>query len=153
MADKSLFEKIADNEIPNRKIWEDDQFMAFLTPFPNTRGFSVVAPKKNPGDNYLTADENVFTGLLAASKKVARLLEKAFGVNRVGLVIEGEGVPHLHVKLIPMHGQSDATGTYSGHTEFYEKYPGYLTTIEGPRMSDEELDGIQAKIKAAGDEN
>jgi diadenosine tetraphosphate (Ap4A) HIT family hydrolase len=36
MADKTIFEKIADNEIPSWKIWEDDQFMAFLTPFPNT---------------------------------------------------------------------------------------------------------------------
>jgi histidine triad (HIT) family protein len=110
----------------------------------------VVAPKKNPGDNYLTVADDIFAGLMVASKKVARALEKALDVNRVGLVVEGEGVPHLHVKLIPMHGQSDATGPHPSHTEFYESYPGYLTTVEGPRMRDEDLNDIQAKIKEAG---
>jgi diadenosine tetraphosphate (Ap4A) HIT family hydrolase len=63
----------------------------------------------------------------------------------VGLVIEGEGVPHLHVKLIPMYG----SGAHPNHSEFYETYPGYLTTINGPRMSDEQLVEIQKKIQEA----
>ncbi|HSX34926.1 MAG TPA: HIT family protein [Candidatus Saccharimonadales bacterium] len=149
MAEQSLFEKIADGTIPSWKVWEDDTYMAFLTPFPNTPGFTVVVPKKNPGDNFITVDDSVLSGLMLASKKVATLLQNAFGVQRVGLVIEGEGVPHLHVKLIPMHGQSDDSGPHAQHTEFFDAYPGYLTTIEGPRMTDEQLNKIQAKIKAA----
>ena len=149
MAEQSLFEKIADGTIPSWKVWEDDTYMAFLTPFPNTPGFTVVVPKKNPGDNFITVDDSVLSGLMLASKKVATLLQNAFGVQRVGLVIEGEGVPHLHVKLIPMHGQSDGSGPHVQHTEFFDAYPGYLTTIEGPRMADEQLNKIQAKIKAA----
>lgn len=149
MAEKSLFEKIADGEIPSFKIWEDDTYMAFLTPWPNTPGFTVVAPKKNPGPNYTEVGEDVYINLLLAARKVAAQLQKAFGVKRVGLVLEGEGVPHVHVKLIPMHSQTDTEGAHTSHTEFYEVYPGYLTTIEGPRMSDEELEEIQGKIRNA----
>lgn len=149
MADKTIFEKIADGEIPSYKIWEDDTYQAFLTPFANTPGFSVVTPKKNPGSNYTNVDEATYTGLLLAARKVAVLLQKAFNIQRVGLVIEGEGVPHLHVKLIPMHTPQGAETPHPTHTEFYEQYPGYLTTIEGPRLSGEQLAEVQAKIQKA----
>jgi histidine triad (HIT) family protein len=151
MAEPTLFEKIVDGSIPSFKVWEDDTHVAFLTPVPNTPGFTVVAPKKNPGDNYLDVDEAVFADVMVAAKKVAHKLQKAFGVQRVGLVIEGEGVPHLHVKLIPMHGQRDADNTGPSHMEFYPEYPGYLTTVEGPRMSNEELADIQQKIVEASE--
>ncbi|HSX17476.1 MAG TPA: HIT family protein [Patescibacteria group bacterium] len=149
MAEPTLYDKIIDGTIPSFKVWEDAEYVAFLTPFPNTPGFTVVTPKKNPGDNYIAVDDAVYAGLLLAAKKVATALSKAFGVQRVGLVIEGEGVPHLHVKLIPMHKQADTEGAHTSHVEFYEAYPGYLTTIEGPRMSDEELAAIQKKITEA----
>lgn len=150
MADKSLFEKIADNEIPNFKVWEDEQFMAWLTPFPNTPGFTVVAPKKNPGDYVFTLDDELFDGLMHACKKVAQLLEKGLGVERVALVYEGTGVAHVHAKLIPLHGKlGNETNVWSHHQEFYPEYVGYFTTAEGPRMSDSELQEIQAKIKKA----
>lgn len=149
MADPTLFDKIVDGSIPSFKVWEDDAYLAFLTLWPNTPGFTVVVPKKNPGGNYLSVDDDAYTGLLLAAKKVAGLLKKAFGLERVGLVLEGEGVPHLHVKLIPMHGLTAEGGPHAGHSEFYQKYPGYLTTIEGPRMSDEELVRIKQKITEA----
>lgn len=146
---KTLFDKIIEGTIPSKKVWEDENYLAFLTPFPNTPGYTVVVPKTNPGDNFLTVDEKTFTGLLIAARKVANVLQKAFGTQRVGLIIEGEGVPHLHVKLIPMIGHKDGSAHGSGHIEFYESYPGYLTTIEGPRMSDDELDEVIKKIQKA----
>lgn len=149
MSEPTLFDKIVAGEIPAFKVWEDDAFLAFLTPFGNTPGFTVVIPKKNPGGNYLDVTDEAYSDLLLASKKVAQGLRKAFGLQRVGLVIEGEGVPHLHVKLIPMHEQDDTTGSHAAHVEFYETYPGYLTTIEGPRMSDSDLKATQEKIQKA----
>ncbi len=153
MAEPTLFDKIVTGTIPSFKVWEDDQYLAFLTPWPNTPGFTVVVPKVNPGDNYIDVGDAAYTGLLLAAKKVAVGLGKAFDVTRVGLVIEGEGVPHLHVKLIPMHGQSDGRHSHASHSEFYEQYAGYLTTIEGPRMSDDELATTQQKIIEAVREN
>jgi len=149
MSEPTLFDKIVSGEIPSYKVWEDDTYLAFLTPWPNTPGFTVVVPKHNPGDNYLDVDDAAYIGLLEAAKKVAQQLRKAFNTYRVGLVIEGEGVPHLHAKLIPMHGLGKESGGIKHEPFFSEQYHGYLTTTEGPRMSDEELQAIQQKILEA----
>src|SRR6476660_1453392 len=143
MSEPTVFDKIVDGTIPSFKVWEDDQYVAFLSRWPNTPGFTVVVPKKNPGPNYLDVADEDFAGIAMAAKKVAGLLRKAFGVQRVGFVIEGEGVPHLHVKLIPMHGDA---GAQKHEPLFTDTYQGYTTTTEGPEMSDDELKAIQKKI-------
>ena len=109
----------------------------------------MVVPKQNPGDNFIDVDDAAFLGLMEASKKVAAALRKAFDIYRVGLVIEGEAVPHLHVKLIPMHGVGRQSSDQRHDLAFSEAYQGFLTTIEGPKMSDERLQEIQAKIQKA----
>ncbi len=149
MSEPTLFDKIVSGQIPSYKVWEDDKYLAFLTPWPNTPGFTVVIPKQNPGDNYLDVDEAAYTGLMLAAKKVADILRKAFDTYRVGLVLEGEGVPHLHVKLIPMHGLGKQSGGVKHEPSFSQTYRGYLTTTEGPKMSDEELQAIQKKIQSS----
>ncbi len=132
------------------KVWEDDEFLAFLTPFPNTPGFTVVIPKQNPGDYVFSLDNEFYSRYMIAVKTVANILEKAFGTSRVALIFEGTGIAHVHAKLIPLHGKlADETGVWSPHKEFNEEYQGWLTTAEGPKMSDELLDEIQARIKKA----
>ena len=153
MSEPTIFDKIVDGTIPSYKVWEDDNYLAFLTPWPNTPGFTVVVPKKNPGDNYIDVDESAYTGLLLAARKVAAILRKAFGVYRVGLVFEGEGVPHLHVKLIPMHNLGKESGEHKHEPVFTNAYQGFLTTANGPEMSSEELKDIQKKIQEAAHED
>lgn len=146
----TIFDKIISKEIPSYIVWEDAKHLAFLTPFPNTPGFTVVIPKMNPGDYVFSIDDTVYTELMEATKTVAKLLEKALGVSRVALVFEGTGVPHVHSKLIPLHGELSAeTDVWSDRTSFTEAYVGYLTTTEGPRMEDSRLREIQAQIQAA----
>lgn len=145
---KTIFEMIINKEIPAWVIWEDQSFLAFLTPFPNTSGASVVIPKINQGDYFFDLDGQQMSELTKAAKKVAKLLEKAFKVKRVAMVIEGTGVAWVHAKLYPLHGNlGAATNVWSKHQEFYPEYAGYLTTVEGPRMADEELTKLQQKIK------
>ncbi|HSX33818.1 MAG TPA: HIT family protein [Candidatus Saccharimonadales bacterium] len=152
MADKSLFEKIADGELPSYKVWEDDTHVAFLTPFANTLGQTVIAPKKNIGAYMFDLSEDELTAFMLAVKKVAKLLQKAFAVPKVGMVIEGEGVAHVHAKLYPMHGIQDDRSKFPKHTAFFKQYPGYLASFEGPKMTDEELAEVQKQIVEAADE-
>lgn len=150
MAVQTIFDKIIDGSIPSYTVWEDDGYLAFLTPFANTPGQTVVIPKQNPGDYIYAMDDDAIAGLMAATKKVAALLEKAFGVPRVALVFEGTGVAHVHAKLYPLHGDlGNQTGVWSKRQEFYPEYAGYLTTVEGPEMSAEQLIAIQQKIRGA----
>lgn len=151
MSEPTIFDKIIAEEIPAWIVWEDENYTAFLTPFATTPGLTVVIPKKNPGDYVFDMSDEAVAGLMKATKKVAKLLEKALDVKRVALVFEGTGVAHVHAKLYPLHGQlGGETGVWSNHQEFYPEYPGYISTVEGPKMSDEELDQLRAKIVEAG---
>jgi histidine triad (HIT) family protein len=145
----TIFDKIVRGEMESYKVWEDERYLAFLTPFPNTPGYTVVIPKTNPGDYIFSLSDENYVDLIKATKTVAMILEKALDVSRVALVFEGTGVAYVHAKLIPLHGKLAAeTNVWSDHTEFNNEYRGYITTAEGPKMSDEELKKIQAKIAA-----
>ena len=147
---ETIFDKIVSNEIPCHKVWEDDKFLAFLTPFPNTPGLTVVIPKKNPGDYIFNIDSTLYADFLKAVKTVANLLEKSLDVKRVALVFEGTGVAYVHAKLYPLYGElASQTDVWSKDTEYVEEYRGWITTMEGPQMSDERLAEIQKKIQDA----
>lgn len=112
----------------------------------------MVIPKINSGDYIFSIGDAEYQNLLMATKKVAKILERAFNTTRVALVFEGTGVAHVHAKLYPLHGElASQTNVWSKHTEFNQEYLGYITTVEGPQMSDEELDQIQQKIINAKD--
>ena len=150
----TLFDKLVRGEIESRIVWEDDKHVAFLTPFPNTPGLTVVIPKTNLSDYVFALEDRDYTELLLATKKVAKLLEKALDVSRVALVFEGTGVAYVHAKLYPLHGPiASQTDVWSESTEFVEEYRGWMTTIEGPKMSDDRLDEIQSKIIATRQHN
>lgn len=128
-------------------IWEDDQHLAFLTPFPNTPGLTVVIPKKNIGDYVFHLNNDEYLSLMRAAKEVALLLEEALETPRIALIYEGTGVSHVHAKLYPLYGEeASRTGVWSDYVEYSETYRKYLTTVEGPRMSDDKLSEIQQKI-------
>ena len=143
----TIFDKIVRGEMDAWKVWEDDNFLAFLTPFPNTPGFTVVIPKKSVGDYVFSIPEDVYLDFMKATRTVANILEKAFDTPRVALIFEGTGVAYVHAKLIPLHGDLAAqTNVWSKETEFHDEYRGWLTTSEGPKMDDVELARIQKLI-------
>lgn len=145
----TIFDDIVAGTMKSWQVWEDEEFLAFLTPFPNTPGFTVVIPKQNPGDYVFSLDSELYARYMNAVKTVANILEKAFDTSRVALIFEGTGIAHVHAKLIPLHGKlADETGVWSPHKEFNEEYQGWITTAEGPKMDDERLDEIQAKIRS-----
>lgn len=105
MADKTLFEKIRDREIPATLVYEDDLCIAFRDIAPQAPVHILVVPRKPIPRVGLAddADEAVLGRLLLAAGRIAR----AEGVADSGfrLVINhgkdgGEAVPHLHVHLL-----------------------------------------------------
>ena len=146
-----LFCKIVNGEIPSWKIFESENYLAFLTPFPNTPGFTVVIPKQHLPIAIFSLEEKDYTGLLGAAQDVAHLLEHGLHCKRVGMIAEGMAIDHAHIKLIPMHGIPDGAWkpVLSHAPSFSTEYQGYLTTNDGPRMSDEELSKIQGAILSA----
>lgn len=105
MAEKTLFEKICDREIPAEIVHEDDLCLCFKDISPQAPVHYLVIPRKaiprvaEAGPS----DQDVLGHLLLTASKVAKDL--GFAENGFRLVINngpdgGEAVPHLHVHLL-----------------------------------------------------
>lgn len=104
----TIFTKIISGEIPCYKIAETDDFFAFLDINPNAQGHTLCIPKKEV-DKIFDMDEELYTGLMAFSRKVGVAIGAAVPCQRVGMTVIGLEVPHVHVHLIPLHSMKNAT--------------------------------------------
>lgn len=96
-----IFCKIVAGEIPGVKIWENEDFVAFLDAFPACTWQTLVIPKKHYDSDIFVMDSHIYTSFMLTVKHVVSLLKKWLGVERVGSVVEWLQVPHAHVKLYP----------------------------------------------------
>lgn len=146
-----IFCKIARGKAPYHKIWEDEKHLAFLSIFPNTEGFSVVITKEHQSSYAFDNSDEILTGLVLAAKKVGRLIdEKLPDVGRTGMILEGFGVNHLHVKLFPMHGTEkikEWKPIKSKIDKYFKKYEGYISSHDFKRADDNKLAELAKKIR------
>src|SRR5210317_1765864 len=103
----SIFTKIIQGHIPCYKVAESDKYFAFLDINPNSKGHTLVVPKKED-DKLFDLDEDSYLKLMKFSYKVARAIKRAVPCERVGMSVIGLEVPHVHVHLIPLHTMADA---------------------------------------------
>jgi histidine triad (HIT) family protein len=103
-APKTLFQKIADTEIPAKLIHEDAVCVAFHDIAPQAPTHVLIVPRKPiPRVAEATAEDQVTLGhLLLVAGQLSRQLGLAKGFR---VVINngpdgGETVPHLHVHLL-----------------------------------------------------
>lgn len=101
----SIFTKIINREIPADIIYEDESFIAFLDVNPLHDGHTLVIPKKEI-DYIFDLDDETYLSLMEISKKIAKIIDERLksklNFKRVGIIVEGFGVPHVHVHLIPL---------------------------------------------------
>lgn len=145
-----IFCKIVSGEAPSHKIWENEKYMAFLSIFPNTEGFSVVITKEHYPSYPFDLPDDVLMGLVMAAKKTAKLLDsKLEDVGRTGMIFEGFGVDHVHAKLFPMHGtkMKGWTELKSNVDKYFEKYEGYISSHDYKREDDSKLAELAKKIR------
>ena len=95
----TIFTKIINGEIPSYKIYEDDKTFAFLDIHPESKGHTLVVPKKEVDKLYDLEDED-YHALMATVKKLASHMEKVTG-RRTLMKVIGTDVPHAHVHLMP----------------------------------------------------
>lgn len=149
MKDSDIFCKIIKGELPSFKIYEGKNFIAILDIYPNIKGQTVMISKKHRSGYAFDLKENELKELISATKKVAKLLERKLGVKRVHIAIEGTGVDHLHVKLYPAIGLGEKYQIiWAKEKKHFSRYPGYVTTLMGPRASDNELRRLMKRITA-----
>jgi histidine triad (HIT) family protein len=102
----SVFTRIINGEIPCYKIAEDDRYFAFLDINPLREGHTLVITKQET-DYFFDLDDDVLSGLMLFSKKVAEAIKEVIPCNRIGVAVIGLEVPHVHVHLVPMDVMED----------------------------------------------
>lgn len=146
-----IFCKIVKGGAPSHTIWEDESHLAFLSIFPNTEGVSVVITKEHYPSYIFDLPEEIMTGLILATKKVAKLLDtKLEDVGRTAMVFEGFGIDHIHAKLFPIHGTANTIEwkpIESKVEKYFDQYEGYISSHDYKREDDTKLTALAKKIR------
>ena len=102
----SVFTRIINGELPGRFVWKDPECVAFLSIAPLRPGHTLVFPRVEV-DHWLDADPALLSHLTTTAQIIGRAQMAAFRPTRVGLIIAGLEVPHLHIHAVPIRGMQD----------------------------------------------
>lgn len=106
MQEPSIFTRIINGEIPAHKTYEDDRVIAFLDLHPQNEGHTLVVPKIQIDQIWdLSNDDYLY--LWEVVNKIGTHIQTMIGSPRVGISVEGFGVPHVHVHLVPIYHGND----------------------------------------------
>ena len=101
-----IFCKIIKGEIPCVKIWEDEKYLAFLDVNPVKPGHTLLIPKKH--DAYIFDLEDFeYQELMLKARIISKILKTKLNPPKIGMVIEGFGVDHIHIHLVPIHKSAE----------------------------------------------
>jgi histidine triad (HIT) family protein len=135
----TIFTRILRGEEPARFVWRDARCGAFLAANPLRPGHTLVVPVEEV-DHWLELDTKVTGHLIGVARVVGRAIQRSFNSTRVGLLIAGLEVPHVHVHLVPIEGLHDL--------DFNRQDPD-----PDPLMMDEAAEAIRAALRALGAEH
>lgn len=102
----SIFTKIIKGEIPCHKVYEDAKTLAFLDIHPQLPGHTLLVPKQQI-DQIWDVPEDLYHYLWDVARKIERRINEVIEPSRVGIAVEGFGVPHVHIHLIPLYKIED----------------------------------------------
>lgn len=102
----TIFTKIIEGEIPGTFVWRDESCVAFMSINPLRAGHVLVVPIEEV-DHWLDCPSELRDHLMEVSQTIGKALHKVHGSERVGMMIAGLEVPHLHIHLVPIDGVND----------------------------------------------
>lgn len=96
--DDCVFCKIVKGEIPCYKIYEDENFLAFLDIAPFAEGHTQVIPKAHY--HWVWEVPNIGE-YFEVARKIANRCQKVFGDDFVASIVWGQLVAHAHIQILP----------------------------------------------------
>lgn len=132
----TLFTKIIEGELPARFVYKDERCVAFMTINPIRAGHVLVVPKVEV-EHWLDLDPDLMTHLTQVSRSIGNAIQNAYNPSKVGFMLAGLEVPHVHIHLLPIDRLEDMSFEYA------EKDP-------DPAELDEAAATIRAALKDLG---
>lgn len=97
----SIFTKIIDGEVPGTFVWRDDRCVAILSIAPMKPGHTLVVPREEV-DHWINLEPALARHLFTVAQTIGRAQDRAFSPRRVGVMIVGDEVPHVHLHVVPI---------------------------------------------------
>jgi len=132
----SIFTKIIRGELPGRFLWKDDRAVAFLTIEPLKPGHALVVPIAEV-DHWIALEPDLAAHLMRVAQAVGQAQQRAFDPLRIGMMIVGVEVPHVHLHITPIDAIGDLNFAKA------ERNP-------DPAAMDAAAEKIRAELRALG---
>lgn len=102
----TIFTRIINGELPGRFVWRDDVAVGFLSINPLQPGHALVVPVAEV-DHWIDLDRDVANHCMGVAHAIGRAQMERFDPVRIGLMIAGLEVPHVHLHVVPIRGVHD----------------------------------------------
>lgn len=127
----TIFTKIITGEIPGTFVHQDEKCVAILDVAPMTEGHTLIIPRAEIS-HWDDADQDLLNHLMAVAKSIGSAQKEAFDCERIGVMIVGYEVPHMHLHVWPTTSMAD-----------------FDMSSRAPMQSAEELEVPAEKIRRA----
>jgi histidine triad (HIT) family protein len=108
MAEGCIFCAIIGRQEPAAIVAEDDTTLTVMSLHPINPGHVLVIPRRHE-EQFQRMDSRAYVACMLAAQRVAAAIEAVFSPKRVGLLIAGFDVAHVHIHVLPMHDYHDIT--------------------------------------------
>lgn len=102
----SVFSRIITGELPADFVWKDEVCVAFLSIRPLRPGHTLVVPRLEI-DHWLDLEPGLLTHLASTAQTIGKAQMAAFKPTRIGLLLAGLEVPHVHFHVVPIREAHD----------------------------------------------
>jgi histidine triad (HIT) family protein len=102
----TLFTRIIEGELPGVFVWRDDECVVFLSINPMHTGHALVVPRAEV-DHWIDLDPDLAAHLFQVAQTVGKAQQAALGARRIGVIIAGDEVPHVHLHVVPFDSVSE----------------------------------------------
>ena len=102
----TIFTRIISGELPGRFVWRDELCVAFLSINPLRPGHTLVVPRAEV-DHWIDLPVETNSHLMRVAHEIGAAQMAAFSPTRIGLIIAGMEVPHVHLHVVPITAERD----------------------------------------------
>jgi histidine triad (HIT) family protein len=102
----TVFSRIITGEIPARFVYTDDRCVAFLSINPLRAGHTLVVPRTEV-EHWIDLDPADWQHLTQVAQRLGAALQAAYQPAKIGMMLAGLEVPHVHIHLVPIDGLHD----------------------------------------------
>lgn len=111
----TVFSRIIRGDLPGEFVWKDSLSVGFMSINPMAFGHTLIVPRLEV-DHWIDADPSLVRHLFDVTHIVGLAQQRAFQPARIGVIIAGYEVPHVHVHVIPTNDMSELSFANAAHS-------------------------------------